>query len=41
MRMTEEGASVPVKERMKEIVLFSVSEEYFALRDRLGIRIDS
>jgi hypothetical protein len=35
------GASVPVKERMKELVLFSVSEEYFALRDKLQIRIDS
>ncbi|MGO8994002.1 MAG: tetratricopeptide repeat protein, partial [Polyangiaceae bacterium] len=41
MRATEEGASVPVKERMKELVLFSVSEEYFALRDKLQIRIDS
>jgi hypothetical protein len=41
MRATEEQASVPVKERMKEIVLFSVSEEYFALRDKLQIRIDS
>jgi hypothetical protein len=41
MRATEDGASVPVKERMKEIVLFSVSEEYFALRDKLQIRIDS
>ena len=41
MRATEEGASVPVKERMKDIVLFSVSEEYFALRDKLQIRIDS
>jgi tetratricopeptide (TPR) repeat protein len=41
MRATEEGASVPVKDRMKEIVLFSVSEEYFELRDKLQIRIDS
>ncbi len=41
MRATEDGSSVPVKERMKELVLFSVSEEYFALRDKLGIRIDS
>ena len=41
MRATEEGASVPVKDRMKELVLFSVSEEYFALRDKLQIRIDS
>ncbi|HEY2509746.1 MAG TPA: protein kinase [Polyangiaceae bacterium] len=41
MRATEDGASIPVKERMKELVLFSVSEEYFALRDKLGIRVDS
>jgi hypothetical protein len=41
MRATEDGASVPVKDRMKELVLFSVSEEYFALRDKLQIRIDS
>ncbi len=41
MRATEEGASVSVKERMKELVLFSVSEEYFALRDKLQIKIDS
>jgi tetratricopeptide (TPR) repeat protein len=41
MRATEDGASVPVKERMKEIVLFSVSEEYFTLREKLQIRIDS
>jgi hypothetical protein len=41
MRATEDAASMPVKERMKEIVLFSVSEEYLTMRDRLGIRIDS
>ena len=41
MRATEDGASVAAKERMKEIVLFSVSEEYFALREKLTIRIDS
>jgi tetratricopeptide (TPR) repeat protein len=41
MRATEDAASVAAKERMKEIVLFSVSEEYFALREKLGIRIDS
>jgi hypothetical protein len=41
MRATEDGASVAAKERMKEIVLFSVSEEYFALREKLAIRIDS
>jgi len=41
MRATEDGASVPVKERMKEVVLFSVSEEYFAIREKLQVRIDS
>lgn len=41
IRATEDGASVPVKERMKEIVLYGVSEEYFALRERLMITIAS
>ncbi len=41
IRATEEGASVPAKERLKEAVLFSISEEYFALRDKLSITIDS
>jgi hypothetical protein len=30
-----------VKERMKEIVLYGVSEEYFALREKLQISVDS
>jgi hypothetical protein len=30
-----------VKERMKEIVLYGVSEEYFALREKLMITIAS
>jgi tetratricopeptide (TPR) repeat protein len=37
----EEAASIPVKERMKEIVLFGVSEEYFAIREKLQIAVDS
>ncbi|MBX3258507.1 MAG: tetratricopeptide repeat protein [Labilithrix sp.] len=41
IRSTEEATSVAVKERMKDIVLFSVSEEYFALRQKLSITIDS
>ncbi len=41
VRATEEGSAVPVKERMKEVVLFSVSEEYFALRSKLLITVDS
>jgi len=41
MRATEDGASVPSKDRMKEIVLFSISEPYLELRQKLGISIDS
>ncbi len=41
MRATEDASSVPSKERMKEIVLFSVSEEYFALREKLLISVES
>ena len=41
IRATEEAASIPTKERMKEIVLFGVSEEYIAIREKLGISIDS
>lgn len=41
IRSTEEASSVAVKERMKDVVLFSVSEEYFALRKKLSITIDS
>ena len=32
---------LPVKERMKELVLFSTSESYFALRASLSIAVDS
>lgn len=41
IRSTEDSSSVPVKERMKDIVVFSVSEEYFALRQKLSISIDA
>ena len=41
IRASEDGSSVPVKERMKDIVLFSVSEEYFALREKLTIAVES
>jgi hypothetical protein len=41
MRATEDAASVPSKERVKEAVLFSVSEEYFSIRERLGIAVES
>jgi serine/threonine protein kinase/lipopolysaccharide biosynthesis regulator YciM len=41
IRSTEDATSVAVKERMKDIVLFSVSEEYFALRNKLSVTIDA
>jgi hypothetical protein len=41
VRSGDDGSSVPVKERMKDIVLFAVSEEYFDLRKKLGIGIDA
>ncbi|XYI03446.1 protein kinase domain-containing protein [Sorangium sp. So ce1128] len=37
----EASAAVPQKERLKELMLYAVSEEYFAVRQRLGINIDS
>ena len=37
----EASAAVPQKERLKELVLYGVSEPYFAARQRLGINIDS
>ena len=41
VRSTEDGSSVAVKERMKDIVLFSVSEEYFSIREKLRVSIDA
>ena len=42
VRASEDGAiPVPAKERQKELVLYAVSEEYFTIRRRLGISIDS
>ncbi|AKT40939.1 serine/threonine-protein kinase [Chondromyces crocatus] len=37
----EASAALPHKDRLKELLLYSVSEEYFALRRRIGINIDS
>lgn len=37
----EASASVSQKDRLKELLLYSVSEEYFALRRRIGINIDA
>jgi hypothetical protein len=36
----EANAAAPYKERLKELMLYAVSEEYFAVRRRLGINID-
>ncbi|MEO7112937.1 MAG: tetratricopeptide repeat protein, partial [Polyangiaceae bacterium] len=41
IRATDDSSSLAVKERMKEAVLFSVSEEYFGIREKLLIAIDS
>jgi tetratricopeptide (TPR) repeat protein/tRNA A-37 threonylcarbamoyl transferase component Bud32 len=41
MRATDEAASVSSKERVKEIVLYSISAEYFALREKLQITVES
>ncbi len=35
----DEAAGVPQKERLKELHLYSVSEDYLALRHKLGIAI--
>lgn len=37
----ESTSSVSTDERLKELVLFSVSSQYFALRQQLGIAVDS
>lgn len=37
----EDASSVSMKERLKELLLFAVSEKYFSLRDQLGIDIES
>ena len=41
MRATDDASSVPPKERIKEMVLFSISEDYLALRQKLRVAIDS
>jgi tetratricopeptide (TPR) repeat protein len=41
MRATEDASSVTAKERVKEVVLFSVSEAYLALREKLQITVES
>jgi tetratricopeptide (TPR) repeat protein len=41
MRATEDASSVPSKERVKEVVLFSIGEEYLELRKKLQITVES
>jgi hypothetical protein len=41
MRATEDAAAVTSKERIKEIVLYSISTPYIELREKLGITVDS
>ncbi|MGO9833902.1 MAG: protein kinase domain-containing protein [Polyangiaceae bacterium] len=41
MRATDEAASITSKERVKEIVLYSISGEYLALREKLQITVES
>ena len=36
----EASSAVQQKDRLKELMLYAVSEEYFALRQKLGINID-
>jgi tetratricopeptide (TPR) repeat protein len=36
----EASSAVPQKDRLKELGLYAVSEEYFAVRQKLGINID-
>src|SRR6185436_18293153 len=37
----EDASAVPVKERLKELILYATSEQYFTLRTKLGLAIDS
>jgi tetratricopeptide (TPR) repeat protein len=41
MRATEDAASVAAKERVKEVVLFSIGEDYFELRQKLQVSVES
>jgi hypothetical protein len=41
VRASDEGSSVPTKDRVKELVLYSVGEDYLALRETLQIAVDS
>lgn len=41
MVKASEDPALPSRDRIKELILFSVSEDYFQLRQKLGIAIDS
>jgi tetratricopeptide (TPR) repeat protein len=41
MRATEDASSVPAKERVKEVVLYSISEEYLEMRQKLQVTVDN
>jgi hypothetical protein len=42
LKLSDESASpISHKDRLKELVLYSVSEEYFAIRKKLQVAIDS
>jgi hypothetical protein len=41
MRATEDASSVPGKERVREVVLFSINEGYLTLREKLQVTVDS
>jgi serine/threonine protein kinase/Tfp pilus assembly protein PilF len=42
IKASEDGSvSVQQKDRTKEMILFATSEDYFTLRDKLGVAIDS
>jgi hypothetical protein len=42
LKASDDGsAGITVKDRTKELILFAASEDYFALRERLVIGIDS
>ena len=38
---SDDSSAVPVKERLRELILFATSERYFTLRAKLGLAIDS
>jgi hypothetical protein len=37
----EDGSTVPIAERLKDLLLHATSERYFAFREKLGLSIDS